>query len=235
MNILITGASGGIGSAFARALAERDSVQSVTATYHRNEPAWGDPKVNWVPLDVTDESAVARLAQDMGEIDWLINAAGLLHEGAHGPEKRVAQVDPEFVMQNFRVNTLPTLLLAKHMAPLMRHGRPALFATVSARLGSIGENALGGWYSYRASKAALNMVIRNLSIEMRRTHPQLTLASVHPGTTDTGLSKPFQRNVPADALFTPAYSVRCMLQVLEGLRPEDSGGFWSFDGEALPW
>ncbi|MGM0677767.1 SDR family NAD(P)-dependent oxidoreductase [Ectothiorhodospira marina] len=235
MNILIIGASGGIGSAFVQTLAARGSVQRVVATYRSTQPAWEDAKVDWVSLDVTDESDVARLAQEMGEIDWLINAAGLLHEGTHGPEKRVAQVDPEFVMQNFRVNTLPTLLLAKHMTPLMRHGRPALFATVSARLGSIGENALGGWYSYRASKAALNMVIRNLAIEMRRTHPQLTLASVHPGTTDTSLSRPFQRNVPADALFTPAYSVNCMLQVLEGLTPEDSGGFWSFDGEALPW
>lgn len=235
MNILIIGASGGIGSAFAQILAARESVQRVVGTYRSTPPSWEDAKVEWAPLDVTDESAVARLARDLGEIDWLINAAGLLHEGAHGPEKRVAQVEPEFVMQNFRVNTLPTLLLAKHMAPLMRHGRPAIFATVSARLGSIGENGLGGWYSYRASKAALNMVIKNLSIELRRTHPQLVLASLHPGTTDTALSKPFQRNVPADALFTPGYSVNCMLQVLEGLSPEDSGGFWSFDGEALPW
>lgn len=235
MQIVLIGASGGIGAAFARALAQRDSTTRITATHHRHPPAWDHPKVHWHALDASDEGAVAALAQQTGDIDWVINAAGFLHDAQHGPEKTIRQADAAFFMKNMERNALPTLLLARHLTPRMRHGRPAVFAAVSARLGSIGENHIGGWYSYRASKAALNMVLKTLSIELRRTHPQLTVAALHPGTTDTPLSRPFQGRVPEGALFTPHYSVACMLNVLDGLTPQQSGGFWSFDGEALPW
>ncbi|SIT65723.1 NAD(P)-dependent dehydrogenase, short-chain alcohol dehydrogenase family [Ectothiorhodosinus mongolicus] len=249
MNIIVIAGSGGLGRAFVEALAARPEVRSIIATHRRDNPtvqrdhatqgqasAVGlSEKCRWHQLDATQEAQVAAFAEQCQEIDWLINAAGMLHQGEYLPEKRIAQLDPEFALENFRTNTLPTMLLARHLLPKMRHGRPAVFASISARLASIGENGIGGWYSYRASKAALNQVIRTLSIECRRTHPQLSLAALHPGTTDTALSKPFQRNVPDGQLFTPEYSVASMLKVLDRLTPETSGRFWSFDGTELPW
>lgn len=235
MHNVIIGGSGGIGQTFVRILAERDNVESVVATYHRTRPDFNHPKVSWHPLDITDDSAIHAWVQQLGEIDWLINAAGLLHNEDCRPEKSIRQLDPEFFLQNIRTNALPMLLLARHLQTHFKHRRPARFATVSARVGSIEDNRLGGWYSYRVSKAALNMGIKTLAIEWQRTLPHVVVAALHPGTTDTALSRPFQKNVPEDQLFTPEYSVSCMLKVLDRLTPADTGKFWAFDGELLPW
>ncbi|MDX1696657.1 MAG: SDR family NAD(P)-dependent oxidoreductase [Thiohalobacterales bacterium] len=235
MNIVVTGASGGIGQAFVRQLAERPGVARVDATWRRNRPDIEHPAVHWHALDLTDEAAIAAWSGQLGEIDWLINAAGMLHRDGRGPEKTIRHLDPEFFMENMQTNALPSLLLAKHLGGHFRHGRPAIFATVSAKVGSIGDNRLGGWVSYRASKAALNMCMKTLSIEWRRTLPNVSVAVLHPGTTDTALSKPFQRNVPPGQLFSADRSVGDMLGVLDRLGQEDSGGFWAYDGEQLPW
>ena len=235
MNIVITGGSGGIGGAFAEALAARPEVRKIIATCNRHSSALDHPKVTWHRLDVTDDAAIRDWAAQLGEIDWLINAAGILHTRAHGPEKSIRQIDPAFFLENMRINALPVLLLAKHLHGKFRHGRPAVFAVVSAKVGSIEDNRLGGWVSYRASKAALNMGIKTLAIEWRRTLPNVAVVALHPGTTDTALSKPFQRHVPHGQLFTPEYSVNCMLDVLGELKPADSGEFLAFDGERLPW
>ena len=159
----------------------------------------------------------------------------MLHTPAQGPEKTIRHIDPAFFLQSMSVNTVPTLLLAKHLQSNFRHGRPAVFATVSAKVGSIEDNRLGGWFSYRASKAALNMCLKTLAIEWRRSLPNIVVAALHPGTTDTALSRPFQHNVPSGQLFTPRHSVHCMLDVLDGLNSADSGQFLAFDGEKLPW
>ena len=235
MKVVITGGSGGIGSAFVHRLAGRPNVETVTATYHRNRPAVEHPKVTWQRLDLTDESAIHAWAAQMDEIDWLINAAGMLHTSTQGPEKTVRHIYPEFFLRCVKVNTVPTLLLAKHLHTCFRHGRPAVFAAVSAKVGSIEDNRLGGWFSYRASKAALNMCLKTLAIEWRRTLPNVSVAALHPGTADTALSKPFQHNVPREQLFAPAQSVDYMLAVLDGLEPGESGQFLAFDGERLPW
>jgi NAD(P)-dependent dehydrogenase (short-subunit alcohol dehydrogenase family) len=235
MNIAIIGGSGGIGKAFVKRLAAQPHVQFIHATYHHNEPSFSHPKVNWEHLDVTQETSIQAWSEWPAEIDWLINAAGILHNSAQGPEKTIRQLEPEFFLQNVMINTMPTLLLAKNMHKKFRHGRPAIFATISAKVGSIADNRLGGWYSYRASKAALNMCIKTLAIEWQRTLPNVTVAALHPGTTDTALSKPFQKNVPQDQLFSPEQSVSYMLDVLDGLKPADTGKFWAFDGELLPW
>mgnify|MGYP001819159427 FL=1 len=234
-NVVIIGGSGGIGRAFVESLAQREDVNSVVATFNRTAPVFSHPAVSWYKLDITDEAAIRAWTQHLGEIDWLINAAGILHLQDQRPEKSIKQLDPGFFIQNIKANTLPTLLVAKHLQTHFRHGRPARFAAVSARVGSIEDNRLGGWYSYRASKAALNMCIRTLAIEWRRTLPHVVVAALHPGTTDTTLSQPFQKNVPREQLFTPAYSVGRMLEVLDKLTPADSGKFWAFDGELLPW
>jgi NAD(P)-dependent dehydrogenase (short-subunit alcohol dehydrogenase family) len=236
MNIVITGGSGGIGSAFVDKLAGRANVERIIATYHRGNPSeGGHPKVDWHQLDLTNEAAIRDWAIQVGEIDWLINAAGMLHKPAKGPEKTIGRIDPDFFMENMSVNALPSLLLAKHLQAGFRHGRPAVFATVSAKVGSIEDNRLGGWFSYRASKAALNMCLKTLAIEWRRSLPNVSVAALHPGTTDTALSQPFQRNVPTGQLFMPLQTVDYLLDVLDSLKPAQSGQFLAFDGERLPW
>lgn len=235
MHIVVIGGSGGIGRAFVDALASRADVSSVAATFYRSQPVSSHAKVSWHAVDITDESSIKAWAQQMGEIDWLINAAGILHRPEYSPEKSIQRLDPGFFLHNIKTNTLPTLLLAKHLQNKFKHGRQALFATISAKVGSIEDNRLGGWYSYRASKAALNMGIKTLSIEWQRTLPNVVVVALHPGTTDTALSKPFQKNVPKGQLFAPEQSVSYMLNVLSELKPGDTGKFWAFDGELLPW
>ena len=236
MKIVIAGGSGGIGGAFVDKLAGRPDVETVVATYHRSSPPEAEhPNVSWQQLDLTQEPTIRDWAAQIGEIDWLINAVGMLHTPAQGPEKTIRHIDPAFFLHSMSINTVPTLLLAKHLHGNFRHGRPAVFATVSAKVGSIEDNRLGGWFSYRASKAALNMCLKTLAIEWRRSLPNVAVAALHPGTTDTDLSRPFQHNVPSGQLFTPAQSVSYMLDVLDGLNPADSGRFLAFDGEKLPW
>ena len=195
-NIVIIGGSGGIGRAFVEILAQREDVKSVVATFNRTPPDFGHPLVSWYPLDITDETAIRTWAEILGDIDWLINAAGILHLQGYRPEKSIRQLDPDFFLQNIKTNALPTLLLAKHLHTHFKHGRPARFATVSARVGSIEDNRLGGWYSYRVSKAALNMGIRTLAIEWQRTLPHVVVTALyaknsclHPNTALPACSK----------------------------------------------
>jgi NAD(P)-dependent dehydrogenase (short-subunit alcohol dehydrogenase family) len=235
MRIVVTGASGGIGGAIVAGLARRSKVDRITATFHRSRPGLQHPKVDWRPLDVSDEAAVKDWATQIGEVDWLINAVGMLHTAEQGPEKTIRQIDPAFFLLNISINALPTLLLAKHLHASFRHGRPAVFATVSARVGSIEDNRLGGWFSYRASKAALNMSLKTLALEWRRTLPNVAVVALHPGTTDTALSKPFQRNVPLPQLFAPEQTADYLVKVLDNLDARQSGCFLAFDGEHLPW
>ena len=235
MNIAIVGGSGGIGSALIDLLLSNEEVERVHATYHSTKPQLAQPKLNWTQVDLTQETSIESWLSDIDELDWLINAAGILHTDNQGPEKTIKRLHVEHFLHNVQVNALPVLLLAKHGFNKFRHGKPGIFASISARVGSIEENYLGGWYSYRCSKAALNMGIKTLSIEWKRTLPNVIVAAVHPGTTDTNLSKPFQRNVPEEQLFTPEYTASRILSVLGSLGTEDSGNFWSFDGTRLPW
>ena len=235
MNIVIVGGTGGIGQALAERIADENINHQVTATYHQRLPLLQRPNITWQQVDVTEESDIERLAAACSQTDWLINAAGLLKTPEQGPEKSIRQTTPAFFLHNMSINCLPTLLLAKHFQRLLRQSEASVFATVSARVGSISENELGGWYSYRSSKAALNMTLKNLSIEWRRSLPHCSVAALHPGTTDTPLSVPFQRNVPAEQLFTPAQTARYLLAVIKQLSPQVSGKFWSWNGETLPW
>jgi len=234
MNALVAGGSGGIGLAFVKHLLKQDTYK-VNATFNNTIPDEEIHGCNWSQLDVTDEQQVADFCMQLGEIDLFINAVGMLHNETHQPEKATRHIDSDYFLKSMQINVLPTLLMAKHLAGHFRHKRPAVFATVSARVGSIGENRLGGWYSYRASKAALNQVLKTLSIEWQRNLKNVCVAALHPGTTETALSKPFHKNVPQGQLFTPEQSVSYMMQVIEGLTPQSSGQFWSFDGEVLPW
>ncbi len=207
----------------------------VHATYHQTPPGLQNDRLQWHSMDITAEADIEEVCALLGEVDFCINAAGMLHDQHFKPEKSTRQIDPDYFLHSMATNALPTLMLAKHLASHFRHKRPAHFATISARVGSIEENRLGGWYSYRASKAALNMALKTLSIEWKRSLPNVTVSALHPGTTDTELSKPYQSGVPRGNLFSAAQSVGYMTKVLEGLDPRQTGNFWSFDGERLPW
>jgi NAD(P)-dependent dehydrogenase (short-subunit alcohol dehydrogenase family) len=184
-------------------------------------------------IDLEDEASIARAAQAAaldGSFDLVFVATGVLHGEGIAPEKRLGDLDRDRLLRAFSVNAVGPALVAKHFMPLLtKHGR-SVFACLSARVGSISDNRSGGWYGYRASKAALNMLVRTIAIEGARSRPELVCVALHPGTVDTGLSKPFQRGVPAERLFTPAFAAERLLTVMEGLTPEDSGGCFAWDG-----
>ena len=235
MRVAIVGGSGGIGGALARNLLRSGYAEALHATYYRNRP---DPLANetiWSRVDLNSETSIADWCRTLGELDLVINAAGMLHTQQRRPEKTVAELCPEFFMQNISVNALASLMLAKHLRDNFDHGRPAIFSAVSARVGSIGDNRLGGWYSYRASKAALNMCLKTLSLEWKRTLPNVSVVALHPWTTDTSLSAPFQRNVPTGKLFSADYTADRLVEILTQISTKDTGKFLSYGGEELPW
>lgn len=216
MRSVVIGASGGIGGALADALEARGGE---VVRLSRPE------------LDITDEAGIASIAARVGAIDQLIVATGLLHDDEQTPEKSFRALDLAALARSFAVNAIGPALVAKHFLPLLPRDRRAVFAVLSAKVGSISDNRLGGWYVYRASKAALNQLIRTLSIELRRTHPLAVCVALHPGTVDTRLSKPFQRGVPD--LFTPERSAQALLAVLDGLTPDESGRLWAWNGQEI--
>jgi NAD(P)-dependent dehydrogenase (short-subunit alcohol dehydrogenase family) len=233
--IIVAGGSGGIGSALIDALLERFPQARVVASYHRATSRPERERLRWRQIDLRDADAIERWAGGFDSVDWIVNAAGYLHGGHGAPEKSIRGFDAEFLLHNIRSNTLPTLLLARYFAAALKRSPAPLLATVSARVGSIEDNRLGGWYSYRISKAALNMALKTLSIEWKHSHPRGCVAALHPGTNDTPLSRPFQANVAPRDLFDPAYTAAKFVDLLSGLGPADSGRFWAWNGETLPW
>lgn len=245
---LIQGASRGLGLAFVRELLNDKRLRQVYGACRSPESA-GELKalaehhpqrLRLLCIDASDERTIAAAAETVAaetdRLHLLINCAGILHDGAGlWPEKKLADVDPANLHRSFAVNAFGPLLMAKHFQPLFRHRERSVFASISARVGSIGDNRLGGWYAYRASKAAQNMFTRSISIEFGRTASHAICVALHPGTTDTGLSQPFQGRVPEGKLFTPQRAARQLLGVIDGLEPEDSGGFFAWDGQTIPW
>jgi NAD(P)-dependent dehydrogenase (short-subunit alcohol dehydrogenase family) len=235
LKALVLGGSGGIGGALVVRLCQRADVTEVMATYCRTAPSFEHPKLQWQRVDPCSADDIAGLCQKAGSLNWVINAVGMLHTPERGPEKTIRRFDGDFMLENMRVNTLPTLLLAQAVEANFKGVKSAVFATVSAKVGSISDNQLGGWVSYRASKAALNMALKTLAIEWRLRLPQVCVAALHPGTTNTSLSKPFQAGVPEGKLFSAEYSAQRMLEIIATKTPEQSGRFWSWDGSELPW
>ncbi|MFN3287238.1 MAG: SDR family NAD(P)-dependent oxidoreductase [Sphingomonadaceae bacterium] len=232
----MVGAGGGLGAAFVRALAGgRWSGGPVVALSRSGGPVEGAPGAVAGRIDPTDEESVrAAVAALPAPPRLVIVTTGILHGPGFMPERSLRQLDPAVMAEIFRVNTIAPALVAKHVLPLMPRAGRSVFAALSARVGSIGDNRLGGWMSYRASKAALNQLIRCFAIEMARNHPQAVVAGLHPGTVDTAMSKPFQANVPPEKLFTPDFSAGALLGVLERLTPADSGSCFDWAGERIP-
>lgn len=217
---LVIGASGGIGAALVAALAARGAaVTPLSRSSHG--------------LDLTDEAAIARVLGALeGQYDLVAVATGALEPGGRPPEKSLRALDPAAMASAFALNATGPALVLKHGLRLLARDRRAVVAVLSARVGSIGDNALGGWYSYRASKAALNQIVRTASIEIARSHRQAVVVALHPGTVATRLTA---RHAGGHATVTPAAAAANLLAVLDRLAPADSGGFFDWQGRPVPW
>lgn len=244
LTVAIVGASGGIGAAMLENLAARDDAMCIHATYHQSPVAGSvgsvsgfasDTAIQWSKLDASDDEQVRLWLESVQQADWLINCAGMLHDGENGPEKSVSAFSTEHFEKSMAINCLPTMLLGKYARAVLKSSERGVFATVSARVGSISDNRLGGWYSYRASKAALNMTLKCLSIEWARNTKNVRVAALHPGTTDSRLSKPFQKNVPQGKLFSAEKTAGLLIEQIETLHEHPSGRFIAYDGEEIPW
>jgi NAD(P)-dependent dehydrogenase (short-subunit alcohol dehydrogenase family) len=224
---------GGIGRALMASLSERaPGLQLHLATSRpRSSDEWA--------LDLRDDTQLAGLQGQVMRcwqpLRLVINTAGVLHGPSLQPEKRLSAVARQQLEQSFAVNAFGPLLLAQAVAAAMPREQPSHFASLSARVGSISDNQLGGWYSYRAAKAAQNQLLRTLAIEWRRRLPLCCVSLLHPGTTATALSEPFRSGVPPAKLFSPEQAAGYLLDVLAARTPADSGGFWAWDGQPIPW
>lgn len=229
--MLVIGASGGLGRALMNEAGERWPSVEVMGLSRRSMP----------PLDLLNEASIefaarhvqARLHASRRHLSWIVDATGWLHGDGWTPEKSWRQLDPAHLAHQFAVNATGPALLMKHFLPLLPRHQRAVFATLSAKVGSIGDNRLGGWWGYRAAKAALNQFVRTASIELVRSHPQAICVALHPGTVETGLSQPFARS--ALNVVTPEEAAKRLLVVIDGLRGEHTGGFFNHNGEPLPW
>lgn len=221
---LVVGSSGAIGAAAMALLQADPRCASVQGLHRHSHPAF----------DFGDEDGIAAGAAVLARgprLHLVINAAGLLHAPGLMPEKRLSDLNQAYLLAIFQANTFGPALLLRHLAPLLAPGR-ALMAMISAKVGSIGDNRLGGWYGYRASKAALNMLVKTAAIELARTRPENVLVALHPGTVESKLSRPFHGAAAARPASTAAAD---MLGVLDRLAPADSGAFLAYDGRRLPW
>ena len=210
---VVIGATGGIGRAMIERIVSGGAFETVWAVSRSGADVAG---AQGLAADLEDEASLGRAAERIGQgpaPTLIVVATGVLHDGFQ-PERSLRQLDVDQMLRDYRVNAVGPALAAKHLLPLMLRDRRAVFAALSARVGSISDNRLGGWHAYRASKAALNMILRNLAIEMARSHPQAVIAGLHPGTVHTGLCAPFQKGVAEGRLFTADHSAERLLAVL---------------------
>ena len=229
---MVVGA-GGIGRALSVELARRHPSLEVTlATRHPlSDDVW--------TVDLQCPNSLSKLTEqliaDSHPLRVVINATGRLHSPSYQPEKRLQHAEQSALLDSFAINAAGPLLLAKSVEPVVARDRPFHFASLSARVGSISDNRSGGWYAYRAAKAAQNMMLRCLSLEWARRLPLATVTLLHPGTTDTALSQPFQSFVPKEKLFSPERAAGHLLDVLLHQTPTDTGRFLAWDGQDIPW
>ena len=244
-NALVVGANRGIGLGFVQHLIQDKRFGTVFAACRQPQTAdgllalQGYSQLICLPMAATQETSIAaavnQIQAQVTRLDLVINCVGMLHQGDLQPEKSLRQIDADQLLQYFQINSIPAVLLAKHLQPLFKNSDRSVFANISAKIGSIEDNRLGGWYGYRASKAALNMFLKTIAIEYSRKAPHTTVVALHPGTTATQLSAPFQRHVPPEQLFSVERTVNQLLTIIDGLTESDNGSFFSWDGSRLPW
>ena len=234
-NIVVFGANGAIGNALIQRLSQYHQGATIYAL-SRNPMQNLIANVTNITVDYLDENQLAEIVTTITQnhaIDGIIIAIGILHDEGVQPEKSLRHLSAEHMHHIFTVNTVVPALALKHFVPHLHKTEPSFCAVLSARIGSISDNRLGGWYSYRLSKSALNMMLKNTAIEIARTHPHAIIVGLHPGTVDSPLSKPFQNNIPNKQLFTPDYSAEQLLSVIEKLTPSDTGKIFAWDGKEI--
>ena len=244
---LIQGASRGIGLQMCRYLLSKQTSVIATCRDPSKAQELTQLKIDHGDLlsihrvDVLDENQMSEVAVSVGDtkLDLLVNCTGMLHPSGKG-ETSLREVDLRSLQTTLATNALGPLVMAKHFSPMLtkrtsadKNGLAGILVNISARVGSISDNALGGWYSYRMSKSALNMATKNLSIELGRK--RVICVCLHPGTVDTDLSRRYHRNIDPAKIFTPEYSVNCLMKVIEGLEVKDNGKFFAWDGKEIPW
>jgi NAD(P)-dependent dehydrogenase (short-subunit alcohol dehydrogenase family) len=238
LNVAVAG-GGGIGAAVAQRLLDHYPVERLFLLQRREQTQLSDPRCTVIHVDATEPATITEAGKAIAAgcelLHLVFNAAGVLHTDAFKPEKRLKDVTPEALHYLAAVNAFFLPQLAAVTAPLLRHSDPSILASVSARVGSIADNSMGGWYSYRASKAAHNMLLKTLAREWRVSHRQCTVVALHPGTVATGLSRPYTPENYAKRVLSPDESAEAMLSVLATLSPEQSGSFYAWDAEPIPW
>ncbi len=223
---VVFGATGGIGAALVDALRATDRFTPIIAFSRATTP----------PIDLLDEASLAHaaaVAADRGPLRLVIDATGFLHDDNQAPEKTWRELDAAKLARAFALNAIGPALIMKHVLPRLPRTGKTVFATLSARVGSIGDNRLGGWYGYRASKAALNQLVRTASVELARRSPEAICVALHPGTVATALSAPFAAT--GLEVHTPPAAARRLLAVLDQLTPDSNGGFFDWRGQPVPW
>jgi len=234
-NAIVIGSSGAIGRAFIKQLPISFNNISIFG-FSSNKALKSSQSTTYNYINYKNEDSIekaALIASEKSPVDLVIIATGILHYGEIMPEKSLRDLSLEKFHLLFEVNTILPALIMKYFIPKLNRKSKSVFAVLSARVGSISDNKLGGWYSYRASKSALNMIIKNAAIETSRYNKHAVIIGLHPGTVDSQLSKPFQSNVPEKKLFTPDYSAKKMLEVLEKLAPKDTGKCFDWDGKEV--
>lgn len=232
--VVVIGASGAIGQAITKLCAE--DLDTQVFAFSRSKRRFEQQNLISGYIDFDDEQTLentASLVREKGEPNMVFITTGILHEGTLQPEKSISQLSQDHMTHVMTANTIGPALALKHFLPIMPRKSPYLIAALSARVGSISDNGLGGWYSYRASKAALNMIIKTTSIEAQRKNKQSTIIGLHPGTVDSALSEPFQKNVAEDKLFTPEFSAEKLVSVAHQLTPADTGKCFAWDGQLI--
>ena len=237
--ILIIGASSGIANALIKNFLSNDSVRQVFAVSRslpKTQFSENTEKIEWLLSNYTESSVeqiVAGLMKREVNLNKVIICNGVLHDATISPEKRVEDIKLLNLEAVMRINAFLPMLWVKNLKALLRKSGNCSITAFTARIGSIQDNAKGGWYAYRASKAALNMLMKTASIEYRREFARISFLLFHPGTTDTALSQPFQKNIDKSKLFSPEYSVEKLVDVMNKLNPEDSGKCFAWDGKEV--
>jgi len=244
MHVVIQGAGRGIGYALAKqAVAAGARKIVLTARHPDDATAINDlmpaQNLQWVALDFLDPSSIrnagAEILKILPRIDRLVMVAGVLKDDVTQPEKRLADLDANALHHSYQINAIGPMLFVKALWPALRQPHPLVVASLSARVGSIADNRLGGWHGYRASKAALNQLSHTTAIELARYNPQSCMVTLHPGTVDTDLSRPFQKLAAHSHIFTPEQCAANLWRVMDNLHPDQTGGFFAYDGSAIPF
>lgn len=242
-NALVVGAGGGIANALLKRLVRDAAIDHIFAISSRHSIAASGAEsatrvtlsqCNYSDADISEQ--VAMLSEYRGQFSHVFICNGILHKAdTIYPEKRLEDIKPEALMAVFAANSIVPMLWLKHLCPLLQGTSPCRLAAFSARVGSIGDNRLGGWYSYRASKAALNMLLQTAAVEFARRAKNVKLIAFHPGTTDTALSKPFQANVPPGKLFSADFVAERLLGIMANIEIDGRVSYLDWEGKSIAW